>query len=201
MIIKKRKKQISIKDFYERRNKVLIKRRLGGFGDILMQRMMFEDLSSIGFDIYYSCPHQFIEMAQDHKFLKNEPIEISKLDENTFGAIYDITTICMLTESKEKGKNNKHRSDIWANYCGLELTNHEMYLNPEVESVNFCMGVLDKINPEKKPVILLCTKSSNNPLGTAKGMTEQQVRDVVNYVKKIGLFPITTDELRQFGYR
>jgi ADP-heptose:LPS heptosyltransferase len=200
MIIKRKKKNISIKDFYERRNKILIKRKLGGFGDILMQRMMFEDFAKTGLDIYYSCPHQFIEMAQDHKFLNNEPIEISRLDEEKFGAIYDITTVCMFTESKEKEKNKKHRSDIWANYCGIELTNHEMHLSLDIESVNFCRGVLDKINPEKKPIILLCTKSSNNALGEAKGMTNQQIKDVVRYVKEIGLFPITTDEFKQKIY-
>lgn len=195
-LIKKKKKEISIKEFYERRNKVLVKRKCGGFGDILMQRMIFEDFKKKGISVSYCCPYQFIEMANGHPFLE-ETISLSNVDENNYGIVYDISTICAITESKELDKNKKHRSDIWANYCGVELENHEMYLYPDTESARFCVDLLKKINKDNKPIILLCTKSSNNPLGWAKSLTEKQTKVIVDYVREIGLFPITTDEFNQ----
>lgn len=198
-LIKKKKKEISIKNFYERKNKVLIKRKCGGFGDVLMQRMIFEDLKKLDIEITYSCPYQFIEMANNHPYLDNV-LDLSRVNEDEYGIIYDISTICAITESKELEKNKNHRSDIWANFIGLKLENHEMHLAVDVESKNFCLDIIKKINTEKKPTILLCTKSSNNPLGKAKGLTSEQTKKIVNYVKEIGLFPITTDELIQEIY-
>ena len=37
-------KNISLKQFHERKNNVLIHRVCGGLGDILMHRMLFEDM-------------------------------------------------------------------------------------------------------------------------------------------------------------
>lgn len=200
MIIKKKNKPLSIKQFFERRNKVLIKRRVGGFGDVLMQRMMFEDFSSTGLDVYYTCPEPFIEMARDHEYLAEEPIELSRVNEEDFGVVYDISTICAITESRKLEKNKDHRSDIWARYCGVELTKHEMHLKIDQESFNFCKETIKKINVENKPVVLLCTKASDNLMGEAKGLTEQQTIDIVDYVRKKNLFPITTDEKEQKIY-
>jgi len=199
-IIKKKKKELSIKKFFERRNKVLIKRTLGGFGDILMQRMMFEDFAKTGLDIHYTCPSQFIELVQDHKFLKEEPIELHKIDEEEFGIVYDITRICAYTESRELEKNTRHRSDIWANYCGVDLTKHEMHLTVDPECLSFCRDSAEKINPEKRPMVLLCTKSSAGALGIAKSLTNEQTRKIVEYVKSLGMVPITTDEKHQDIY-
>lgn len=82
-------------------------------------------------------------MANGHPFLE-ETISLSNVDVNNYGIVYDISTICAITESKELDKNKKHRSDIWANYCGVELENHEMYLYPDTESARFCVDLLKK---------------------------------------------------------
>ena len=148
----KRKHNLSIRDFYNRRNKVLIRRTLGGFGDILMQRMMFEDFSKIDVEIHYACPHEFMEMSLNHPFLKNIK-EINKVSLIDYGIIYDITTICAITESKELSNNKRHRSDIWANHCGVELTKHEMHLYPEIEQIENCKRLIKEINPNGHEII------------------------------------------------
>lgn len=200
MIIRKKKKQISIRQFSERQDKVLIKRKFGGFGDILMQRMMFEDFSKSGIKVFYSCPHQFIEMAQSHPFLSEEPIEISKIDDEDFGIVYDISSICKQTESREGSNNKKHRSDIWANHCGIELQKHEMHLSVDPESLQFCKNILSSINEDNNPVVLLCTKSTNDDFGEAKSLTNNQISKVVEHVKSLGMLPVTTGDSKQEIY-
>lgn len=187
------KKTISIKDHYFRRNKVLIKRRVGGFGDIVMQRMMIEDFSKTGLDIFYCCPFPFIEMMRDHPYLK-EAKEISQIKEEEYGIVYDITTICSTTESVLVDKNKKHRSDIWANYCGIELEKHETYLKSTPDSLNLYKEEIKKINPDNKKVIFLSAHATNNNFGEAKSLSEEQISQLVKKLKDLNYLIITASE-------
>lgn len=195
----KRKHNLSIRDFYNRRNKVLIRRTLGGFGDILMQRMMFEDFSKIDVEIHYACPHEFMEMSLNHPFLKNIK-EINKVSLIDYGIIYDITTICAITESKELSNNKRHRSDIWANHCGVELTKHEMHLYPEIEQIENCKRLIKEINPNGKTVVLLATRSVDNDFAIAKSLTETQIEKLVSSIIENDMIPITVHKNHQDIY-
>jgi len=198
-LILKNKKNLSLQDFYERRNKVLIKRGTGGFGDILMQRMMFEDFSKTNLEIHYTCPYPFIQFAFNHPFLNNVK-EMSQVKESDYGVIYDITTVCAKTETILGSKNNKHRSDIWAKHCGVELTNHEMYLNPDPVQVEICKKILNEINPENKKIVVLSTKSTDTDFGKAKSLTDKQIVEIVEYLRKEDIVPITIDKQNQAIY-
>lgn len=183
LVKKKQKSPVSLRDHYERRNKILIKRRTGGFGDILMTRMLFEDFSKKlpEFDFTFTCPKDFLEMAKNNPYVKT--IDLSQIKEEEYGSVYDITTVCRVYESKHGTKSTKHRSDIWAEYCGIELTNHNMHLSTSREMDSICQKTLEKINTHKKPKILLSTQSTSCSFGVSKSLTIEQIKELVENLK------------------
>lgn len=199
LIKKKPKNPISLKDHYERRNRILIKRRGGGFGDILMQRMMFEDLSQAfpDIDASFTCPIHYLEMAKHHPFMN--AISIETVNEDQFGAVYDISTACRVHETRYGGDNREHRSDIWAAYCGFRLDHHDMHLKPQQDMLTHCNKALKYHNRENKPTILLATKSTNDEFGMNKSLTQGQITDLVNNLRS-KYFVFTTHNEKQAIY-
>lgn len=184
LVKKKQKKPVSLKDHYERRNKILIKRVAGGFGDILMSRMMFEDLSKSfpNCQLTFACPNPYIELATGHPFVNT--IELNKVQEEDYGMVYTITTCCRVHEIRHGKNNTKNRSDIWAEYCGVQLANHNMYLDANIDMIDICNKYLEHVNKEKKPIILLSTKSTDNDFGISKSLLPEQIRDIVTNLKQ-----------------
>lgn len=198
-LFKIKNKKVSIKDHYSRRNKVLIKRRAGGFGDIVMQRMLIEDFSKTGLEIHYCCPHNYISIMEGHPFLK-ELKELSYIKEEEYGIVYDITTICAVTESVLGSKNTKHRSDIWANHCGVELTNHETYLKSDQKNLITYKEKLKNLNTKNQKIVFISTKSAKNDFGEAKSLSDDQVIELVNEIKKLDYLIVTSNEEFQEVY-
>ena len=123
------KKPWSLKDYYDRRNSIFILRATGGLGDILMHRMIFEDFKLLcpEIKIVFGCPPNFIQAVEDHPFV-DEVVDFNNIDRTKFIAQYDTTTICGRTEMAASPYTTEHRSDIWANWCGIKLTKHNMHL-------------------------------------------------------------------------
>lgn len=196
-LVKKKKTPISLRDHFNRRNKVLIKRRAGGFGDILMQRMMFEDFSKTGLEITHACPYNFLELAKNHPYTNTE--EISSVKDDDFGAVLDITSACRAYEMKY-APPKKHRSDIWAEHCGITLENHNMFLTPLPMEIHNCRERLAQINPENKPIVLMATKSTDDAFGIGKSLTFNQITEVVHNIRTLGLLPISVHNVSQDIY-
>lgn len=196
-LVKKQKKPVTLLDHFNRRNKVLIKRRAGGFGDILMQRMMFEDFSKTGLEITHSCPYSFLELARNHPYSK--AVELSEVNDEDFGTVIDITSPCRAYEMKY-APPKKHRSDIWAEHCGVTLKNHNMFLTPLPIEVQNCRNQLAQANPENKPVVLLATKSTDDDFGIGKSLTFNQIAQLVQNIRAMGMLPISIHNLTQDIY-
>ena len=125
----KLKRVLSLVDFYEKRNKILINRSVGGLGDVLMNRMMFEDIKLLMPDceIHYACPIQYHDAVRDHPYI-DKLLDPAHVDRKDYIAYYNTTTACGRTEMQFaplSAPNN--RSDIWASHCGFELTRHNMH--------------------------------------------------------------------------
>lgn len=195
-LVKKKIPLISLKQHAERRNNILIKRRCGGFGDILMQRMIFEDAKTQYPDLNFTlaCPYGYMEMAKNHPFMQVE--DINSIDENIYGIKYDITTACRVHESKY-ADNKIHRSDIWANHFGLHLSNHNMHLKPLESHLTACKRQIEEINPSKKPTVLIAAKSTNDPFGIGKSLTQQQIIEVVYTLQQYGFLVYTIHNEKQ----
>lgn len=185
-LVKKSRKTISLKDHYERKNRILIKRRCGGFGDILMIRMIFEDIKTQfpDFSIDFACPQPYFNICQAHPYVNN--IDLNEVNEKNYGIIYDISTACRVHENKFGKFNILHRSDIWANYCGIKLKNHEMYLTSNILPIK-----------SDKPIILFTPFSNNDSFGIAKSLTFQQIKEITIKLQNLGYLIITTHNERK----
>lgn len=186
---KKQINPITLKEHFLRRNKVLIKRKYGGYGDIIMQRMMFEDFSAAfpEIELHYCCPQKYLPLAFDHPFVKSHSLETSQ--DREYGAIYDISTACRVHESIHAGSNKMHRSDIWSKHCGIKLHNHNSHL--QVKNVDYYKKSLDSINEKKLPTVLFATKSTKCSFGQAKSLTDQQIYETSKILQNEGYFVFT----------
>src|SRR3972149_1321943 len=64
-------KTFTLKDFWENRDKILIVRAVGGVGDILMHRMIFEGLKEVmpTAEIHFACPRRYHDLVNDHPLI------------------------------------------------------------------------------------------------------------------------------------
>ena len=119
----------SIKHYWSIKDKICIYRTCGGYGDILMSRMIFEDFKKKypHFHITYAVPQTYLEITKDHPYI-DDVIDLAKLDKNQYNSIFNITHNCLRYEVSTGKDCDKNRSDIWAESFGLSLENHNMHL-------------------------------------------------------------------------
>jgi len=207
LLTKKRyAKPVTLREHYNRRNKILLKRSCGGFGDTLMCRMMFEDFHNAfpEAEVTFGCPFHFIDMAKNHPFAKT--ISLGNTDdatlESAYGVIYDFSTACRVHETKHGPKNTSNRSDIWAAHCGVELQKHNMHLTPEKDMLQKADAILSHFNQEKKPKVLVVTQSQHfvqdrDNFGIGKSINPDQLVGIINGLRTRGYYPYTIhSELR-----
>lgn len=200
-------KPISLKEHYERRHRILIKRICGGFGDTLIVRMMLEDFTTAfpGAEVAFTCPNHFIDLAKFHPFAKAIPL--GDIDENQYGVVYDISSACRTHELRHGPRNTSNRSDIWAAHCGVLLTKHNMYLTPQPDALEQCKGVLQYHNKENKPTILLVTQSqhpglraSEDDFGVGKSIDPDQLVGIVHGLREQGYYVYTAHSEKRAEY-
>jgi len=180
---------LSIKDFYQMRNKVLILRQLGGVGDILMQRMMFEGFKQTfpGCHLTFSTPAKFKDISSNHPFL-DDWVPSEEVDLSQYMVNYNISTACGKYEEKVGAYSDKNRSDIWANYCGVILDKHEMYVPIDEADQQEAKQQLEQLNPDGKPSVAFCPISAI----LSKTMTGPQIAATINGLRELGLFVYST---------
>jgi len=170
---------LSLKKYYHKRNKILILRRGGGLGDILMHRMLFEDFKKIDptFEITFACPAQYHQAVKDHPYIDSLK-EADKVNLEDYMICYDTSTACIKHEIKKAPLSEKHRSDIWSeNVCGVNLSNHEMHFNLEKNTIEKGKNELNG-----RPSVVLCPVSST----PSKDFTEQQLEWIVEKLRHEG---------------
>ncbi len=162
--------KLSIREFYNKRNRILIIRDTGGLGDILMCRMIFEDFKILMPDCHltFACPTAYHAAVQGHPFV-DAIVDSQTVNFNEFIISYNITSACGKYENQKAPLADKHRSDIWAEHCGLQLTKHNMHLS----------AVGGKF---KKPTVLIAPISAI----ANKNLDTQQMNQTVEYVQSLG---------------
>jgi ADP-heptose:LPS heptosyltransferase len=182
-LVKNTAKPLSLRQFAERRNKIYIRRRAGGLGDIIMHRMLFESLRQQypEFHITFGCPLNYMTIAQNHPFL-DEVVNYEKVDANDYGVCYDTTTRCRVYEAMTAPNCDIHRSDIWAASMGLELKQHEIHYTINPEKIIECK---EKIEAGNKKTVLFVPWSNN---GGEKNLSFQQVEQIVKEIQQRGFF-------------
>lgn len=173
---------LSIKDFFQKRNRILIVRDTGGLGDILMCRMLFEDVKALIPDSYlvFACPTLYHPAVDDHPFV-DEITDSRRIDENDYILSYNITAACGKYENKVAPLSDKNRSDIWAAHCGFELTKHNMHLNVNSDTTQRCRELIEQYRKDEKgPVVLLSPISaimSKNLDAAQMNLTAKALKD------------------------
>jgi hypothetical protein len=148
----------SLRQYYCERNHVLINREIGGLGDILMHRMMFEDIHKSGLEVHFSCPRKYHEAVIDHPYI-SRLLDCVEIDPRTYNASFNTTTACTLYETHIAPKSDLHRSDIWSRHCGFQLTNHNMHVVLSAEEKEYGREIVGKIS-KGLPTVAFCPLSA-----------------------------------------
>jgi ADP-heptose:LPS heptosyltransferase len=193
-LVTKKRQPITLREHFERRNKVLVKRREGGVGDHIMIRMIFEDFRRFmeEIDLYFGCTKSMLSFVSDHPFAT--AVALDDTNDRQFGAVYDISTACRVHETMQGIRNIMHRSDIWAKHCGIHLTNHNTFL--QAADPVYYRTILCQKNIEKKPTILFTPYSTPNDMGLGKSLTEKQILQIIPNLREMGFWIFSTNKQR-----
>ena len=184
------KNQISIPEFLKNHNKLCIYRSVGGLGDILAMRMIFEDIKILypDLEITWAVPFRYFAAAAKHPFVDNL-IHLDQYKRENFGNFFDITTCCGRYESLYKRNKLKNRSDIWAEHFGLVLQNHNMFAPSYKEKSEYVFERLKEIGWDgKKKLIPFAPRSAIS----LKNMTYEQCKAVKEMTQDFFLFGLHT---------
>lgn len=177
-------KKNSLMDFYNKRNKVLIYRNTGGLGDILMHRMMFEDIKKINpeMEITFACLPYYIDAVKDHPFI-DYVIDCSLVKQEDYGIVYNTTSACDRYEMEKAPFADKNRSDIWAEHCGIELTNHKMHIRLTEEELEYGKNWLK--NKNKSGLNIMFSPVSAM---ASKNLMPHHITELVSYLRQKNCF-------------
>ncbi len=178
--------EIPIREFYNKRNKVVIIRNSRGIGDILNCRMLFKDFKKImpNLHLTFACFEDYFGLVKGHPCV-DEVIHADKVVKSEYMASYDISNCCIHYESREMSKNKKHRAEIWAEHCGISLENHDMDL-PFINKEKIADGctALKSIRQNNKLSVFF------SPIAFEKlrCLTDEQIIGTIKVLREKGLF-------------
>lgn len=188
LIIKKKKdlkpEPVSLKQFHETRNRVLFIRETGGLGDILMHRMFFKQAKEIMPDatIVFACPARYHDAVKDHPYI-DEVVDTRTLDKYEYLVSYNTTSCCTRHELAVAPLADKHRSDIWANHCGIKVEDHDMHIHLEETFRERARKQIASLKGDHKgPIACLCPVSAM----ITKNLLDWQNKVVVEELRNNG---------------
>lgn len=184
--LKKKPKPVenTLRSFYDKRNKILLIRDARGIGDILNCRMLFKNFKDQCPDLHltFACFPQYAELVQDHPYL-DAVIAIKDINKNDYMTSYDISKCCIQYESKEMSRNVKHRAEIWADFCGIKLEDHNMHL-PYISKEKMLEGRSVINNLTKKKSVFFSPLAFEN----LRSLPADLIKETVKLLRNKGLF-------------
>ena len=174
-------------------NRILIVRHEGGLGDVMMMRLMFEDVkTTFQGEVHFAAPPSLISIVEDHPFLdacvpsaETQNLYDDKLDA-TYGLVVDVNSACVEHEMKFKSDVCENRSDLWARSMGVELVNHRAHVKLAPRELNEARTTLSKICGAETGVVLIAPRSTSS----ARDLTDADVRTVAELLKDAGRVPV-----------
>lgn len=165
---------------------MLIVRAVGGLGDIFMHRMMFEDFKRLSpeIELTFACPKAYHEAVSDHPFL-DHVIDCHPIDKHDYMVSYNTTTACGRYEMRIAPLADKHRSDIWANHCGVDLKNHDMHIKLSEEEKSEGRALIEKFRNRSGPTVAICPISAMK----IKDLLPHQLNGLISGLIDRGLAP------------
>jgi ADP-heptose:LPS heptosyltransferase len=177
---------MNLREFYEKRHKVLILRSVGGLGDILMHRMMFEDFKLLmpEVELYFACPSVYHDAVIDDPFLTSV-ITPDEVERENYITSYNTTSACGRHEMKRAPFSGEHRSDIWSNHCGVSLTKHEMNFRLTDEEKAEGRRIIESHRDRQGPSVVVAPISAMEN----KNLLDYQLVGLMRQLQDRGLYP------------
>lgn len=173
-----KKGTMSLKKFNEIHNKILFSHEYGGLGDVIMHRMVFNEVKNIIPDaiIDFSCDENFADAINDHPLI-NHVIDAKKTNKENYLVHYDTSVWTANKYENHFGINCKaNRADIWAYYCGFQINDHKMNFNLNKILVENYKNKIENLRQKKgKPIVLLAPIASVK----TKSLTPEQI-DIIH---------------------
>ena len=187
---------LSLKEFYEKRNKILIWHDKGGLGDALMQRMIFEDFKALckDADLVFACLPEYIDAVKDHPFI-SEIIDSRKVNINDYVMHYNTCVTIADRYESNCAPCADHRADIWSHYCGVTLKNHNMCFRFSKDKLKEFKDKIQNYFFNKKPIILFAPVSKM----ATKSLLKEQIESVVEITKDYNLIGLHNKEIKDLS--
>lgn len=157
-------------------------RETGGLGDILMHRMFFKQAKTIMPEatIVFACPARYHDAVKDHPYI-DEVIDTKTVNKYDYPISFNTTSCCTRHELGVAPFADKHRSDIWANHCGIEIEDdHDMHINLEEEYRQKARDHITTLKGDHDgPIAVLCPISAmitKNLLGWQNEAVVEELR-------------------------
>lgn len=187
----KNHKPLSLKAFHQRRNRVLVVRNARGLGDVLVHRMIFEDIrkSFPNMHLAFACPAIYHTAVRGHPFV-DEVLDSATVNRQDFPISYDTSQCCIKYENRAAPFAERHRADIWAEHCGVKLTRHDMHLpilnQAQVRAIgNRVSQLRESLGVHRSsPNVLFCPVAYE----PVRSLTLDHVTPVVKYLQQKGCF-------------
>ena len=176
---------LTLREYYNRRNKVLIIRQVSAIGDAVMMRMIFEDFKKIAPDIHITVgiSDRMIPILAGHPFI-DSVVSYVGLNHSLYGTVYDITSVDVRRETQTAPYGTENRSDIWASHCGLTLQTHNMHFNIPKQITSRCRRSLEQHASDKgKPIVLFTPAASIQ----SRTLDDKQAQGVIDGLRELGL--------------
>ncbi len=160
-------------------------RSVGGLGDIIMHRMIFEDIKLLmpEAEVHFVCPQQYHDAVKDHPMI-DKVLSVEEIDKSKYMLSYNTTTACGRTEMRLAPYSGPHRSDIWANHCGIELTRHNMHFHLTDKEKAEGKRLIEDIRDREGPSVLV------SPISAMfnKNLLDHQLLGVIDGLRERGLY-------------
>ena len=168
--------------FASRYNRILIKRRLGGVGDVLAHRMIFQDLkiAAPGAHVTFAVPNHLMPLAWDHPFI-DEVVAAESVRDEDYAFVADTTDKCAEYEYPLIPHVDKHRSDIWAQSFGLHLNHHEMFIRITEEERSLAAQIFEEDGHDGPRVAIAPRTASAH-----KDMDDQKWQAIIDGLEERG---------------
>lgn len=191
------KEQTTLAEFNKNKNKLCILRSYGGLGDIIAMRMIFQDLKLQypEFHITWAVPYIYFPVAKNHPYI-DDVVCSHTYKRKDYICVYNLSTICTRYEWKHKNQNLKNRSDIWANYFGLNLENHNTFMTSFPECKNIIQQKLLKLGWDGIKKIVLLSPISAIPV---KNLLKNQIEHIKKMTEQYFLVILHTNPILEFA--
>lgn len=184
---------MSLKEFSKIRNNILFISDWGGLGDILIHRLIFNDVKKLMPDcnIHFCCLNQYHDAIKDHPLVE-KIVFPENLKKEEYLVFYQT---CVKTANKYEshyGIDCKlNRAEVWALFCGFELTEPEMQIKLHEGKLKMYKERINSLKKKSaKPIVVFSPKSAI----TTKCLQKNQIQAVLDELAEFNVFVIDKKE-------